>query len=176
MRTGLVAASGRWPRWWYTDDRVAVDNKWNTASLTTSDWADPDESESWDKDYLHQFVANEEYQNYMWRTRPDPATFNPLMEAAAGAVLRMPVLQSGCVEVGMRHGYSMEAMVQWAKTGVEFVGPPNLPRRSPPEELTARRCAVWVRSEARWEVPENVTRLWKVWVSDDGEVEFKVNP
>ncbi|KAH8901681.1 hypothetical protein GQ53DRAFT_740457 [Thozetella sp. PMI_491] len=165
---GIVSPSGAW---YYTGDAGASQPE--PASPIGDDDDDDDEedddsdgaSES-DDDLEADAVANGNRPTHIWRNRPDPDVFNRLAQAMADAVLHMPSLEMGQLQIGMNLHSPVGIELQCAAAGREMRAPDWTPE--PDQERLVRRWRVWVGIESQWAVPAEVTAKWKEWVGEEG--------
>jgi hypothetical protein len=171
VRAGIVAPSGAW---YYTGNPGAVEPGSDTTGVRSDDEEDSapsgSEASSTDSDDVDKdAVVNGTRPSHMWRKRPDPEVFGPLAKDMADAVLRMPQLQSGYLEIGTDYGPPIGVVFQCAEAGQGFVDPPDWKQDSEEEKRT-RRWKVWVGTATEWEVPDDVNAKWKEWLGEDGKV------
>ncbi|OTB00313.1 hypothetical protein M426DRAFT_324363 [Hypoxylon sp. CI-4A] len=166
IQADLITPGGLW---YYTGDPDAVEpgagsDIWDS-DLDTDDEDASDSDDNVDRDA----VANGTRPTHTWRTRPDPDLFDSLVEDMAGAVLRMPRLRMGSLEVNSpTHGETVDIILKCAEAGHGFDDRPDS-RDDSDEGKSTRRWHAWVGNATEWEVPESVKRLWTEWLGDSGK-------
>ncbi|KAF2158001.1 hypothetical protein K461DRAFT_28342 [Myriangium duriaei CBS 260.36] len=117
-------------RWYYTGDPGAVEQGVDSApgsddGSEASDDGDNDtdsgSGSSEDDDLDRDVVVNGVRPSHFWRTEPDAKMVDPLLDAVADAVGRMPLLESGRVEIGEEVGDAAALVVECDATGVAEV-------------------------------------------------------
>ncbi|KAJ2981036.1 hypothetical protein NQ176_g2271 [Zarea fungicola] len=166
-----VAPSGDW---YYTGDPNAIEpghedlhsNSDHSSSegLTESS----KDSESSDEDQPSTSVRNGVRPTHMWRTMPDPKTFNPLALALATAVLHMPKIKH--MEFEMAMWLSEFVGVQLECFEVGQMSKTSLLMPAEPEAGSVRRWKAWVGQDSQWEVPDEVTACWREWLGYKGSI------
>lgn len=166
-----VAPSGDW---YYTGDPNAIESERGGIS-SNSDHSSSEglsessqDSESSDEDQPSTSVRNGVRPTHMWRTMPDPNTFNPLAVALATAVLRMPKLKHMEFEMAMWLSEFVGVMFECFEAGETSKGSPLTPAE--PEAASMRRWKVWVGQESQWDVPNEMTVLWREWLGYKGSI------
>ncbi|KAI1094226.1 hypothetical protein F5B19DRAFT_490654 [Rostrohypoxylon terebratum] len=160
IKAGINAPNGRW---YYTGDPDAVEP--GRGSSYGDDDGEPSESEELE-DYDPE--ANGVRPGHHWRTQPDPGPFNALVKDMADAVLRMPQLRTGTLDIGPHDGYPDETIFKCAEATYTFDDRPDQQSDSDEEKAT-RRWHVWVGENSEWEVPTDVKVLWTEWLGDSGK-------
>lgn len=148
------------------------DNHDNNELNDDDDEIDLGMSEISDDNTERDAAANGERPVHLWRTMPDPDTFDPLITDMTDAVLhRMPGLESFCLDIGdcLREGVGLT--IQCAAAGHSFAERFNKPEDTK-EDKSVRRHKVWLGNDTEWEVPTKVKRMWKEWVGDRGKVSW----
>ncbi|KAI0881466.1 uncharacterized protein GGS22DRAFT_196418 [Annulohypoxylon maeteangense] len=165
VKADIIAPSGLW---YYTGVPDAME------LATGSDYGDEDEDEDEDSESSdsddnvdRDAVANGVRPSHVWRTRPDPDLFNTLVQDMAGAVLRMPQLRTGTLDIGPRYGELVDIILKCAEATCAFDDRPD-GRWDEDEEKSTRRWHTWVGSATEWEMPEDVRALWARWLGDSG--------
>ncbi|KAI8631029.1 hypothetical protein F5Y19DRAFT_427379 [Xylariaceae sp. FL1651] len=169
VQADIIAPSGKW---YYTGDPVAVE----PGSVATGsddededeDDDDDDEASDSDDDVDRDAVANGVRPSHAWRSRPDPDLFNALVRDMADAVLRMPQLRTGTLDIGPGYGEPTGIVLKCAEAGYAFDNRPDWERDSD-EEKTTRRWQAWIGTATEWEVPKDVRALWTEWLGDGGK-------
>lgn len=181
IKSGILAPIGKW---YYTGDHASVeaydgdyipdDDEDDDAQ---SDVDSSDNSGDEDNSTRDRFV-NGERPHHEWRTRPDPDTFDPLIQDLTEAVLkRMPSLQWARLEFGCGLDEFVGIIIQFCEAGQPFVSPPGKRRKRPwVEDVTVRRCKAWVGRGSEWELPSDVMATWRAWAGTSGVVETGVWP
>lgn len=173
IKSGILAPSGRW---YYTGDPASVEASEGDFILNDDDDTkeDKDIDKSDDEDNLmrDRFV-NGERPHREWRTRPDPETFDPLIRDLTGEILkRMPSLQWARLEIGCGLDDFVGIIIQCCEAGQPFVHPPGKRRkRLWVEDVTLRRCRVWVGKASEWDIPSDVKAMWREWAGVSGSIE-----
>ncbi|KAI2466184.1 hypothetical protein F4781DRAFT_406595 [Annulohypoxylon bovei var. microspora] len=163
VKAEIIAPSGLW---YYTGDPDAVEPA--AGSDEDEDEDEDDESSNSDDNVDRDAVANGVRPSHVWRTRPDPDLFNTLVEDMAGAVLRMPQLRTGTLDIGTRYSEPVDIILKCAEATCAFDDRPDLQWDSDQEKTTPRWHA-WVGDATEWEVPEDVRALWTEWLGDSGK-------
>lgn len=170
IRVGILAPGGMW---YYTGDPAAVEAGSSTPDdiefESESEEDDTEDGESDDEDNTERdAIVNGERPYHPWRTRPDKETFDPLIKIMSNAVSRgMPSLDWGSLEVGADQETPVGVIMQCCAAGQAFVQPPD---RIVTEDSVVRRWKTWVGLATEWQVPDDVTALWKEWAGDEGDV------
>ncbi|KAI1412615.1 hypothetical protein F5Y13DRAFT_199837 [Hypoxylon sp. FL1857] len=173
IKAGIIAPSGKW---YYTGDPAAADigsdseagdedefsEGGSTASGSVASSTESDDNMSRDE------RANGVRPTHTWREVPDPDVFNSLVRDMAGAVLRMPQLRSGSMEVGTDYGAPVSVILKCAEAGQELVDRPDWKLDSE-EERRTRRWHAWVGVVTEWELPEDVKKVWEEWLGEYGK-------
>lgn len=166
-------------RWYYTgnpsDVKASHDNAPHDETVADSD---SDSNSSFDSevaDFLpigREALLNGYQPLHTWRTRPDPQTFDPLMQSAATAALRMPSLRSLhlSIEIEMVSNFNRSITFEFLKPG-ERAWVDDQPLRVAQRNRT--RCYVTFRSDVQWSVPTEITALWKELVGEQGVVSIE---
>ncbi|XDG10595.1 hypothetical protein ABKA04_010210 [Annulohypoxylon sp. FPYF3050] len=159
VEAGIVAPSGQW---YYTGDPDAVEPG------VESSYRDGSEaSESDDDDRDHDLRENGVRPTHLWRTQPDPDLFDALVKDMADAVLRMPQLRLGSLEINPGHGPSA-IILKCAEATCALEDRPDWQLDSE-EEKTTRRWHAWIGEGTEWEMPKDVKVLWAEWLGDSGK-------
>lgn len=170
IKAGLISPSGRWyytgnlndveqgsgsPATWSEDEEVVEGFDSEAGSTDSED--DPD----------RDAVTNGQRPSHVWRTRPDPEVFNPLVEDMADAVLRMPQLQQGHLEISLSYGDPIDVVLQCADIDQPFAE--SFSRQADKGGKETRRWQVWVGTATKWEIPSKVEQKWRAWLGADGK-------
>ncbi|KAE8140676.1 hypothetical protein BDV38DRAFT_268850 [Aspergillus pseudotamarii] len=170
IQGALITYDGRW---YYNGNPADVEPSYDSSrdDDDDEDSSDSDSNSSFNSEFqdsipeYREALLNGENPHYMWRTQPDLQMFDPLMKTMATAILRMPRLRNFSFSIGW--GYIDENAILF-----EYLKPRERPEsfeyRS--HELDMTRCYVTLMPEARWEVPSDVSSLWKEAVGDQGIV------
>lgn len=178
IKSGILAPSGKW---YYTGDPASVEAFEGDDILDDDDDTeeDVDSEDSGDEDNsTRDRFVNGERPHHEWRRRPDPDTFDPLIQDLTDAVLkRMPSLQCARLEIGCGLDEFVGIIIQCCEAGQPFVSPPGKRRKRPwVEDVTVRRCKAWVGRGSVWDVPSDVMVTWREWAGAPGLVETGVWP
>ncbi|KAI1459664.1 hypothetical protein F4805DRAFT_419812 [Annulohypoxylon moriforme] len=168
IKADIIAPSGSW---YYTGDPDAVepDGGFNHEDEDEDgDEGEDNESSDSDDDWDRDAVANGVWPSHTWRTRPDPDLFNKLVKDMASAVLRMPQLRTGTLDIGFRRGEPADITIKCAEATYAFNRRPDW-KTDTDKEKSTRRWHAWVGEATEWEVPESVRMLWKEWLGDSGK-------
>ncbi|KAI0899432.1 hypothetical protein F4806DRAFT_253986 [Annulohypoxylon nitens] len=159
VKAGIIAPSGQW---YYTGDPDAVEPG------VESSYGDGSEASESDDDEDHDLRDNGIRPTHPWRTRPDPDLFDALVKDMADAVLRMPQLRTGNLDIGPRYGPAAEIIFKCAEATCALDDRPDWQLDSE-EEQTTRRWHAWVGEGTEWEMPKDVKVLWAEWLGDSGK-------
>ncbi|KAI3331382.1 hypothetical protein F4824DRAFT_475601 [Ustulina deusta] len=167
VQADIITPSGKW---YYTGDPAAVEPGLAGAGSDDEDDDEDDDDEASDSDdnVDRDAVANGVRPSHAWRSRPDPDLFNALVRDMADAVLRMPQLRTGTLDIGPGYGEPVGVVLKCAEGGCAFDDRPDWERDSD-EEKTTRRWQAWVGIATEWEVPKDVRALWTEWLGDSGK-------
>lgn len=116
VKDDILSPSGKW---YYTGDPDAVEAGSPRVDIDSADddsGNDSDSSNDGD-DVERDVVANGERPVHLWRTRPDPETFDPLITDMANAMHRMPAREWGCLDIGSDLEEPFAVIVQCAQRG-----------------------------------------------------------
>lgn len=171
IKSGILSPSGRW---YYTGDPASIKASEGDFILEEEEDDDDDDEDNSTRD---RFV-NGERPHYEWRTRPDPETFDPLIQGLTDVMLkRMPSLQWARLEIGCGLDEFAGIIIKCCEAGQPFVHPPGKRRKRPwVEDVTVRRCKAWVGKATEWDIPTNVMATWREWVGSSGSVETGIWP
>lgn len=166
-------------RWYYTGNPNKVKS---VADLNPGEEYGPDldsdsdlnsnssfDSESWGRDNIDQYreaVLNGDEPQHLWRQKPDPDTFYPLVRAMVAAAMRMPKLEHLRMGPGDVHGYEIDFEYIRPKLKANII--PS--RKQTEEQLRKWRWIVSPGLETSWEVPDDIRQLMEQHVGEDGEV------
>ncbi|KAF3025769.1 hypothetical protein E8E14_014495 [Neopestalotiopsis sp. 37M] len=170
IQDGLLSPSGKW---YYTGnpDEVAPDSPRSVFDSDDDVEEGDDNSDSNDEDHEDRdAAANGEQPHHMWRTRPDPETFDPLITDMAKALHHMPALKRARLVIGTSLSQPVGVVVQCVKGGEGFFRPPDR-RKDTDADKTTARCKAWVGTATEWEVPREVKAAWETWVGEQGQVD-----
>ncbi|KAE8152992.1 hypothetical protein BDV25DRAFT_127610 [Aspergillus avenaceus] len=176
IQGALITYDGRW---YYTGNPTDIEASYENIRDDVDDGSDSDSNSSFNSkggDPLpegREALLNGHEPYHMWRTRPDPQMFDPLMKIMATAIPRMPSLQNFRFSMGTNsmfyHGIIFEYLKPRQHTEW-FEYPRSL------AEMDKIRCYVTCMPEARWDVPGDVFALWKEVVGDRGAVAVETFP
>lgn len=175
IKSGILGSNGKW---YYTGDPASVEASEGDLILDDDDTEgdiDSDDSGDEDNSTRDRFV-NGERPHYEWRTRPDPETFNPLIQDLTDTMLkRMPSLQWARLEIGYGLDEFVGITIQYCEAGQPSICPPGKRRKRPwVEDITVRRCKTWVGKGSEWDIPSDVIATWREWAGASGSVETGV--
>ncbi|ETS75982.1 hypothetical protein PFICI_12926 [Pestalotiopsis fici W106-1] len=170
IEDGIISPSGKW---YYTGNPNAVEAESSRNSAEPDDeddeLSDSDSEISNDEDDTDRdVIVNGERPVHMWRTRPDPETFDPLIADMATALQRMPALERACLDIGGNLEGSVAVIIQCVQRGQGFFMPPDRIQDTEAAKQVAR-CKAWVGAATEWEVPREATAAWKAWVGEEGQ-------
>lgn len=177
ITSGILAPSGKWyytgdpaPVQSFDDEYIPDDDEHDDAQ---SDVNSGDGSGDENNSARDRFV-NGECPYHVWRTRPDPDTFDPLIQDLTEAMLkRMPRLELAQLRFGSGLHGSVGITIQWFEAGYPLLGLPSL-EQSRVEDVTVRRCKASVGRGSEWEVPAGVMAMWREWAGASCVVETGV--
>ncbi|KAI1441830.1 hypothetical protein F5Y02DRAFT_398352 [Annulohypoxylon stygium] len=158
VKAEIIAPSGQW---YYTGDPDAVEPG---VESTYGDSSETSESDDEDHGSRDDGVR----PTHPWRTQPDPDLFNALVKDMAGAVLRMPQLRTGSLDIGPRYGPAAEIILKCAEVACALDDRPDWVSDSEEEKIT-RRWHAWVSESTKWKIPKDVKVLWAEWLGDSGK-------
>ncbi|KAI1387574.1 uncharacterized protein F4822DRAFT_287214 [Hypoxylon trugodes] len=165
IQAEIIAPNGKW---YYTGDPKAVEAEPISYYSSSDDEDAMDSSTEPEDDESRDAVANGREPTHEWRVQPDPNTFNPLAESMADAVLRMPRLASGTLEIEAYTGQYVDLILICAEAGEDFIRAPGSQFGSP-EDKRVRRWHVWVGPDTKWEAPVEVKTKWREWLGENGK-------
>lgn len=179
---GIVAPDGRWyatgdPAQSPTDSPISTyGSEASSVRMYAPDDPDVDSEDLSNDDGDDEYVdapANGDAPDHRWRTRLDPDVFDPLALALAAAVLVMPKLKRGTVELGVDAGRGLLPYVlACAEPGQEMQWDEYI--ESAPATAQGRRWRAILHDGAGWEPSEELQGLWNAWVGPGGTAETVV--
>lgn len=92
------------------------------------------------------------------------------MKSAATAALRMPSLQSLYLSIKMISKFNRSIIFEFLKPDERAWADDHPPRVA---QRNRTRCYVTFRSEARWNIPTEITALWKELVGEQGVISIE---
>ncbi|KAL4875379.1 hypothetical protein BJY04DRAFT_232653 [Aspergillus karnatakaensis] len=141
----------------------------------------PTEDESDCESSEQRAPLNTDRSNYLngdlpdrrWRNRPDPETFNPLVQALTEAALRMPKLD--VLRFRTKLGRGDDSLHRDRDITFQFLAPGYLLAKCIWAGYKEPGCKKWrwvvdLGEYVQWEVPEDVLAMMKERVGEDGEV------
>lgn len=172
IKAGLVSPSGQW---YYTGDPTAVEPGFSDPGPDSDGEQDSDDDDSRagssdeDDDADRESFANGTRPSHAWRTHPDPEVFNPLILDMSDAVLRMPRLEEGHLEMSTNYGDPIGVVIKCAETGQTLVDRPDW-EQDEEEEKRTRRWQVWIGTATEWVIPSEVEHKWRSWLGPHGKI------
>lgn len=172
----LITSDGRW---YYTGDLSAVEVE-DPPTPTRYNEHDDDSDISFDTEDGDTWSGSEDnfrsgqLPNHVWRTKPDPQRFDPLMRLLVTAAFQMPNLQNLLFSVGTGKKTGFVEVEDYYGIGFEYaaVGAESWYWRNEEEDdtgLNRNRCYVVLKQRANWDVPEDIVTLCKQFVGETGD-------